>query len=390
MFGVSINLLILGFFKYNNLIIKSFDLSGSPAEYLIAIPLPIGISFFTFQGISLLMDVYKGEYNSDRNLKVHSVNTSLFISFFSQLIAGPILKASEFMPQIQRKSLKEIKVEQCFHHLVIGYFLKIVVADHLKNHTFWIAYPYFLNYSANDLIVMLFGYSMQIFADFAGYSLIAIGTAGLFGYSLRANFNFPYISKSFSEFWTRWHISLSSFLKEYLYIPLGGNRHGKIRTYSNLMIVMALGGLWHGAAWSYMVWGIYHGLALILERVINPLTVKFTKSSHLSALRVIIVFMIVTVGWLLFKLPEFKQVLLYLQAVKTNPVTFNRVELSFYTLLYSLPVVAYHIHYLVKNSSSTYPNYLLSLLLRPLIYAILLMLILTNSGTPGEFIYFQF
>src|SRR5262249_19203777 len=131
----------------------------------------------------------------------------------------------------------------------------------------WLAYPAFLNWSSVTLLALLFGYSMQIFADFAGYSLIALGLAGLFGYRLPTNFNYPYIAESFSEFWTRWHISLSSFLRQYLYIPLGGNRAGTFRTYRNLMIVMVLGGLWHGAAWSYAIWGSVHGLALVVERL---------------------------------------------------------------------------------------------------------------------------
>ena len=179
------------------------------------------------RGISLLVDTYKENQQENYQSLVpklmtkHSVQTALFISFFPQLVAGPIVKSKDFIPQIQDKFLNGIKWETCFKDISTGYFLKMVVADNLKDYTYFITYPYFETRSSINLLTMLFGYSMQIFADFAGYSLIAIGIAGLFGYSLRDNFAFPYISSTFSEFWNRWHISLSSFLKEYLYIPLG-------------------------------------------------------------------------------------------------------------------------------------------------------------------------
>ena len=164
------------------------------------------------------------------------------------------------------------------------FFKKWLVADNLKDITYWISYPFFQNLSSLTLITLLTGYSAQIFADFAGYSLIAIGVAELFGYHLPQNFNFPYISKSFSEFWTRWHISLSSWLKEYLYFSLGGNRKGKGRTYLNLLIVMFLGGLWHGAAWSFAVWGLWHGTALVIER--KFFNIKESSSFLVSSVRV--------------------------------------------------------------------------------------------------------
>ncbi len=237
--GVVFNLLVLAFFKYSPLMARSlFAANSSIGEFLLTIPLPIGISFYTFEGISLLVDVYKekrGENESLANIsfKEHAQRTLFFISFFPHLVSGPILKAHDFLPQIKTKLFKDIDWAKCFKQLVLGYFLKMVVADNLKDYTFNIAFPYFEAYSAITLLTLLVGYSCQIFADFAGYSLIAIGLAQLFGYSLINNFNFPYISSSFQEFWKRWHISLSSFLMEYLYFPLGGNRKGKFRTYLN-------------------------------------------------------------------------------------------------------------------------------------------------------------
>ena len=394
--GVIFNLSILSFFKYSPLFGRMlFDLDSlnSLSEFLIIIPLPIGISFYTFQGISLVIDLYRSNHQSecplfqvDENFLVHYTKTIFFISFFPQLVAGPIVKAYQFYPQIKRKYFSDIDIEGAIKLLILGYFLKMVIADNLKDQTFWMMYPYFQTQSSLNLITMLYGYSIQIFSDFAGYSLIAIGVAKLYGYVLPQNFNFPYISKSFSEFWTRWHISLSSWLKEYLYFPLGGNRKGTVKTYINLSIVMLLGGLWHGAAWSYMVWGAYHGLLLVLERFMAQY-IKLPSNSYINILKVIYVFSLITLGWLLFKLPEFSHVLIYLQAMIKNihmsdtSWSLHRLWLIFY---YSLPVVFYYINYLLKIKTGK------SFLNNSVIYAILLFAILTNSGSSGAFIYFQF
>jgi alginate O-acetyltransferase complex protein AlgI len=193
----------------------------------------------------------------------------------------------------------------------------MVIADSLKEFTFWISFPHFQGFKTLPLLAMLFGYSCQIFADFAGYSLIAIGLAKLFGYDLLKNFDFPYISTSFKEFWKRWHISLSSFLMEYLYIPLGGNRKGKTRTYINLLLTMFLGGLWHGAAWSYAVWGTFHGMALAIERFLGD-KVRLKKNFALEVLKGLMVFTFVTLAWLLLKLPQFAHVIHYFRSLVKN------------------------------------------------------------------------
>lgn len=390
--GVVFNLTVLAFFKYSPLIAKSlFPETSSVGEFLLTIPLPIGISFYTFEGISLLVDVYKEKKDDDKSLanssfKEHAGRTLFFISFFPHLVSGPILKAHDFLPQIKAKFLKDINWEQCFKSLILGYFLKMVVADNLKDFTFWIAFPYFQGYTAITLITMLFGYSCQIFADFAGYSLIAIGLAQLFGYNLINNFNFPYISSSIQEFWKRWHISLSSFLMEYLYFPLGGNRKGKVRTYINLMITMFLGGLWHGAAWSYAVWGLVHGSALAIERMFKD-KIKLGSSKVVVFFKRILVFCLVTFAWLFFKLPDFSQVLAYLETIaNTMSLTFYSA-LCFNILLYSSPVFLYHLFYLLKKNKkfeASFNKY------SYILYAIMLFLIVTNSGSSGSFIYFQF
>ncbi len=392
--GVAINLVALAFFKYTGLLAESFLKpfhSGELTDLLTAIPLPVGISFFTFQGISLLVDTLRAKHDRELSVLVSDrhagnwMNVALFISFFPQLVAGPIVKAHDFLPQIRPKFFREVEWTFVFRNLVTGYFLKMVVADNLKTYTAWIEYPMFHTKSTLTLAAMLFGYSMQIFADFAGYSLIAIGVAAIFGYRLVANFNFPYIASSFSEFWQRWHISLSSFLKEYLYIPLGGNRNGQFRTYRNLMVTMLLGGLWHGAAWSYAVWGFAHGIALCAERLLNGSAIRFRPFLWRVAGGGI-VFTYVTLAWLLFKLPDFSHVIEFFQALAANlwiPHDYGMViKIGFY----SLPVVVYHVHYLmgeqIGNSSR--------LLLEPMAFGAMLFLIVTNSGRSAEFIYFQF
>ncbi len=249
----------LACFKYASLIAQTIlpqHVYDSLAPSLKQIPLPVGISFYTFEGLSLLADVYFRKTRGLEDLRndAHSSTARfqskiwLFVSFFPHLVAGPVLRAQQFITQIGKKTLHDVDWDDVTRKLVVGYFLKMVVADNLKEATTALTYPFFLALPKVELIALLYGYSFQIFADFCGYSLIAMGLARLFGYKLILNFNFPYVSRSLTEFWRRWHISLSTFLRDYLYIPLGGNRKGPIRTYINLFIVMFLGWLWHGAA----------------------------------------------------------------------------------------------------------------------------------------------
>ncbi len=391
--GVALNLGALLFFKYSPMFARTFfgGDHGSLGHFLMTIPLPIGISFFTFQGISLVVEVFRSKQPSDpfgypemvpASFKEHLKNTMLFKSFFPSLVAGPIIKAHEFYPQIRSKVIRDIPWQTAFRALVTGYFLKMVVADNLKDSTFWIEYPFFLGNSSLTLLTLLFGYSMQIFADFAGYSLIAIGLAALFGYTLPQNFNYPYISQSFAEFWRRWHISLSTWLREYLYLPLGGNRRGNVRTYFNLFIVMFLGGLWHGAAWSYAVWGTFHGLALAAERL-GRNWIRLPENRWVSVLRALTVFSFVTLAWLLFKLPKFSDVLSYLGAILHNRAATDPALVG-HVFFYSLPVAGYYAWYLLKQRWSRAADY------EFLLFGIMLAAIILDSGTTGKFIYFQF
>jgi alginate O-acetyltransferase complex protein AlgI len=390
--GVAANLAVLGFFKYSGLLATTLFqealATGSLGELLLRVPLPVGISFFTFQGISLVADAYSGrvERLPRGSFRDHLGRTTFFICFFPQLVAGPIVKARHFLPQIRRKTLADVHWEAAFKALILGYFLKMVVADNLRDQTFWLAWPYLEGYSTAYLLTLVFGFSMQIFADFAGYSLIAIGTARLFGYELPENFRFPYVSRSFAEFWRRWHISLSTWLKDYLYIPLGGNRKGDARTYANLLAVMLLGGLWHGAAWSFAVWGLWHGVALALER---PFLHRLDRLRHplADAARMAVVFCFVTLAWLLFKLSDFDHVLAFVRSAWANTGLATNAAATGIILLYSLPVLGYHALHLARERD------LVPALPRTLhnaAYGAMLALIGMNSGPAGAFIYFQF
>lgn len=383
--GVFLNLAILCVFKYSPFFGETLSfLRSDISAFLVAIPLPIGISFYTFQGISLVLDLYKDSNAKyvESSLYSHCKNVIFFIGFFPALIAGPILKAHSFLPQITAKNFKDIDFLGAFKILVLGYFLKNVIADNLKDQTFWLTYPYFLSYDSASLAILLFGYSVQIFADFAGYSLIAIGVAKLFGYNLPTNFNFPYISSTFSEFWKRWHISLSSWLKEYLYIPLGGNKKGRIRTYINLFIVMVLGGFWHGAATSYIIWGIYHGILLILERILS-VKCKFYTSDFMKIPRIIFVFCAVSIGWLLFCLNDFNYAILFITKFFANEGEFMRM-VALCIGIYAVCIFLYYANYLyrIKYSKNILDN--------DAVWAVMLFLIITNSGSSDAFIYFQF
>lgn len=392
--GLTLNIILLIFFKYSPLLSQTlFPENSSIGEFLLYIPLPIGISFFTFEGISLVVDVWKekyckGETIVSKSLAEHAKKTIFFISFFPHLIAGPILKAHDFYPQISCKLFKDIDWESAFKSLIVGYFLKMVVADNLKDFTMYMAYPNYETQSSLTLLSYVWAYSCQIFADFAGYSLIAIGLGMLFGYSLNKNFNFPYISISFKEFWKRWHISLSTFLMEYLYFPLGGNRKGKWRTYFNLVLTMTIGGLWHGVGWTYALWGLLHGLILGIERFFLKKDPS-TRSVFSKIISVFFVFWTVSFFWLFFKIPNIEHVLGFMKNILTNVYMENYTHLDNISaiLIYSSPVVLYHLAYIL-NSKKIFFKFFKKI--EPAIYGILIFLSITNSGTIDSFIYFQF
>ena len=388
--GLIFNLLIIALFKYGPLLVRSLGIADRGLGHTLAtLPLPIGISFYTFESISLLVDLFRQRRDEKPpfippDWRTHFEHTALFVAFFPHLISGPILKAHQFYPQIVPRFFRDIRWNEAFKLCVLGFFLKCVVADNLKDQTSELLFsPKMLSVASITLLTTLVGYSVQIFSDFAGYSLIALGVALLFGYRLPQNFDFPYIAASLGEFWRRWHISLSTWLREYLYYPLGGNRLGPARTYVNLFIVMALGGMWHGAAWSFMIWGLYHGIGLAAERwLLDRHPQAYDRIP--KELRIAGVFTFVTFGWLLFKFPDFADALEFLRCLVGNWRVGVAIFPIFQCAFFCLPVAVY---YLVAS------NQKLRSMVRAregLCYGALLTAIVISSGLPGSFIYFQF
>ena len=262
--GVVFPLLVLGLFKYFNFFVDSFcALFGITRAGTLRILLPVGISFYTFQSLSYTIDVYRGRVEAERDF----VRTALYISFFPQLVAGPIVKAGEFLPQLrEERNISLPNLALGVQYFAFGLFKKIVLADNLSVFVDAV-HKAPSAYSAGTLLLMAYAYAIQIYCDFSGYSDMAVGCAKCLGYDLPRNFDLPYLSRNVSEFWKRWHISLGTWLQEYLYIPLGGNRRGKLRTMLNLFLTMTIGGLWHGAAWTFVIWGALHGAALIVHKL---------------------------------------------------------------------------------------------------------------------------
>jgi alginate O-acetyltransferase complex protein AlgI len=299
--GVVVPLLTLGFFKYYNFFVDSFSRAfGITSTGSLNIILPVGISFYTFQSMSYTIDVLRGKYKHCTLLE-----TLLYVSFFPQLVAGPIVKASEFMPQLKANmSLKLSNLSAGLQIFAFGLIKKLVIADNLSLFVDdYFAQP--LAFSSLTAVLAVISYSIQIYCDFSGYSDMAIGVAKCFGYDFCPNFNIPYISKNVSEFWKRWHISLSSWLQEYLYIPLGGNRKGTVRTYINLLATMVLGGLWHGANYTFVVWGLLHGLALCVHKLYASKRKSKTGTSLGTVASILLTYCFVCICWVFFRAPTF-------------------------------------------------------------------------------------
>jgi alginate O-acetyltransferase complex protein AlgI len=289
--GVSANLALLFFFKYAGFFAVNFA-GAVQGSWITSIHLPLGISFFTFHAISYLVDIYRHDAKAERSF----VNLSLYMLMFPQLIAGPILRFHTVARQLKRRVVTGRNIYYGGVLFCFGLGQKVLLADTMAS----VADPLFARWqtlSPQTAWLATIAYALQIFFDFAGYSNMAIGLGWITGFHFPRNFNYPYISKSITEFWQRWHMSLSRWFRDYLYIPLGGNRHGNLRTYRNLMIVFLLCGLWHGAAWTFVLWGAYYGLLLVIERLgFEQLLRKApTLLQHAYAL------LAIAVGWVLFR-----------------------------------------------------------------------------------------
>jgi alginate O-acetyltransferase complex protein AlgI len=323
--SVTANLGLLGFFKYTNFFLTSLEEvlrhCGAEASFpLLSVLAPIGISFYTFEAINYVVDVYRGRVRAERSLP----HFLLFILFFPHLVAGPIVRARDFLPQIgRRKRWDWLRVQLGVRFFLLGLFKKWVIADRMAvfvNPVF--AHPDY--YRGAGVWSAVLAWSLQIYGDFSGYSDMAIGCAHLLGYRLARNFDMPYLAANVAEFWRRWHISLSSWLRDYLFIPLGGSRGGRWQTCRNLLLTMALGGLWHGANWTFVAWGLLHGLLLILHRLFREVCAPRSRLTRLleslpgTAARTGLTFLAVSLCWIFFRAPTFQGALLMFQGLTSR------------------------------------------------------------------------
>ena len=305
--NIALNLGMLGFFKYYGFFVQSAtaalqSLGFHTHLWSLKIILPVGISFYTFQSISYVIDVYRGHVAAERSL----LNYATYIAFFPQLVAGPIERGAHLIPQFRRPTVITWEgIYQGTFLIGVGLFKKVVLADnaaHIVDAVFAGAHP-----GAIQTMAGVYAFWIQVYCDFSGYSDIARGTAQTMGFSLMENFNCPWLATNPADFWQRWHISLGTWLRDYLYFPMGGNRKGSFRTYFNLMTTMVLGGLWHGAAWTYVIWGTYHGVILCLHRAVKPWMQRFINPTGLwtsrlwLATRIVVFFHMSCFALLLFR-----------------------------------------------------------------------------------------
>lgn len=294
--SVLASLSVLGYFKYANFFLWNWNMMVEGNFQPLDIILPVGISFYTFQSISYIVDVYRGSVRPTENW----IDYLFFLSFFPALVAGPIVRADVFLPQLrQNHHATHREVYSGLWMILTGVVKKAVIADYISQYNDLVFTD--SGYSGFESLMGAVGYTMQIYCDFSGYSDMAIGIAVILGFSLPRNFNFPYRSTSLTEFWRRWHISLSTWLRDYLYIPLGGNRKGTIRTYVNNFLTMLIGGLWHGAAWKFVFWGAMHGIGLAANKACRPFTSRFDNSRIFNILSWFVTLIFVSLLWVFFR-----------------------------------------------------------------------------------------
>lgn len=308
------SLSILGYFKYANFFGANWCAIVGENFQPMDIILPVGISFYTFQSISYIVDVYKGRVEPTRTW----LEYLFFLSFFPALVAGPIVRADYFLPQIrQNQEPKRKEIYMGFWFILIGIVKKALVADYISQYNDLI-FQSPTGYTGVESLMGVIGYTMQIYCDFSGYSDMAIGIAMIMGFKLCANFDFPYKSKNLTEFWRRWHISLSSWLRDYVYIPLGGNRKGVARTYLNNFLTMLIGGLWHGAAWKFVFWGAMHGAGLAVHKATKPYLDKIPNTFAVKAVSWTVTMMFVSFLWVFFRAESWTDSWLIVKNIFTN------------------------------------------------------------------------
>lgn len=388
-----VNLGLLGFFKYYNFFISSIEENLNALGFVfdtwtLNIILPVGISFYTFQTLSYSIDIYKGKIKHTNDF----ISFAVFVSFFPQLVAGPIERASHLLPQFLKKREFNFNVALTGVSLITyGLFKKIVIADRLSIYVNSI-FADIENASTISLLLGILFFSFQIYADFSGYSLIARGISKLLGFDLMINFNKPYLAESISDFWRRWHISLSTFFRDYLYIPLGGNRVSLLRNYYNLLIVFVVSGLWHGANWTFVIWGALHGMYQVAYlQYKKSLSPKKTDNKIRKGFNILTVYIGVTFAWIFFRANSFNQAIQYISKIFEFDFNLNLIQISAdkgsINLVLSITVIVllYLSYLLPKNLSFKKESSHIAFN----VIAIVLIFLIGING-KAEFIYFQF
>ena len=392
--SVSLNLGLLCYFKYTNFFSGAFAALMSYEFTSWEIFLPVGISFFTFQSMSYTIDVYRHQLNPLKSL----LDYAFYVSFFPQLVAGPIVRARDFIPQMHQPLVvtKELYGKGLF--LIIGgLFKKCIISDYISVNFVDRIFdnPTFYSCAAN--LLGIYGYAMQIYCDFSGYSDMAIGIALLLGFRFNMNFNSPYKSASITEFWRRWHISLSNWLRDYLYISLGGNRHGKIRQYINLIITMFLGGLWHGASSNFIVWGLLHGTGLAAHKAWMTYTGKpkgYQPEGWRRIAGIFVTFNFVCLCWVFFRTPDFGQGVAMIGQVFSDfrPGVLPEL-LAGYKTVFMLIGVGYLLHWIPDKWEERTTNRVIELSFTwkaVILIVIIFLVVQMKSAEVQPFIYFQF
>ena len=389
-----VNLGILGFFKYFNFFIDSTagllaNLGLQPNLPTLRILLPVGISFYTFHGISYTFDVYRRQIRATNNL----LDFACFIAFFPQLVAGPIGRAHIQLPQFEHERARPTAqgLRSAFFLILLGLFKKVAIADALSPYVDQ-AFRGSSRAGAVSLLIGMYAFALQIYGDFSGYTDIARGSARLLGIELIRNFEQPYLSRNVTEFWRRWHISLSTWLRDYLYVSLGGNRGSRLRTYRNIMLTMLLGGLWHGAAWTFVVWGGLHGLFLIAHRAFGRPQRYDAEAESVrmrDALPILATFHLVCVAWIFFRANSLQQAVTYITGIIT--LRGGAINVNAAALLLASAAAMLIIDVLQRNRHTETPVLDWGPVARGVAYAVMVVAILIFSGgTPVPFIYFQF
>ncbi len=415
--SVIVNLAILGYFKYTffladtinfifNTDLKGYDFLAALSNSLFGtrfdisnIILPVGISFYTFQSMSYVIDVYRGELKPVQNIWDYA----FFVSFFPQLVAGPIVRATDFAPQMYEPyRLSHAEYGRALFLIINGLTKKILISDYISLNFVDRVFSEPLKYSGFENLLAVYGYALQIYCDFSGYTDVAIGVALLLGFRLTLNFNSPYKAQNITDFWRRWHISLSTWLKDYLYISLGGNRHGRFRTYLNLFLTMFLGGLWHGASIRFVIWGTLHGVALAIHKMFMEFVVgKKGKKSSTTITAIFerifygfITFHFVCFCWIFFRAENLRIVNEVLTQITTNfnVAIMGDVFISYYKIIFIM-ALGYFIHWLPTSFKDEFRETFIELpeiTKAIVIVGIMLVLFQVRSAEVQPFIYFQF